>query len=244
VGFWELLPHLLMLGMGVIFFTLGRKAARGELKPNHLVGLRTARTLASEEAWYRVHARAAPFWMAAGAALVLVSIAVLAAAALGRLSLRTSQLALALELLTAFAAAVGPLWADAGAKPASAPDPETERLERGTLAALLGFLAFLLLVFGVGLGYLLATGAIGPNGAVGVRVPETLASPEAWYRVNRPAGWAFLLSSLVGALACVWGAFALPRARHPWRVLAIALGIVLLSFGALGVYTATLLGAP
>jgi len=243
MGFWELLPHLLMLAMGACFFVLGRKAARGELKPNHLVGLRTARTLASEEAWYRIHARAAPIWMAAGATLVLVSLAVLAAAALGRLSLRTSELALALEILTAFAAAVGPLWADANAESASAPDPETERLERGTLAALLGFLAFILLVFGVGLGYLLATGAIGPNGAVGVRVPETLASPEAWYRVNRPAGWAFLLSSLVGSLACVWGAFALPRARRPWRVLTIALGVVLLSFVTLGVYTAALLGA-
>jgi len=89
-----------------------------------------------------------------------------------------------------------------------------------------------------------ATGAIGPNGAVGVRVPETLANPEAWYRVNRSAGWASLVSSLVGALACVWGAFALLRTRHPWRVLAVALGTVLLSFVALGVYTSMLLGTP
>ncbi|WP_457638050.1 SdpI family protein [Oceanithermus sp.] len=229
--------------MGVIFFTLGRKAARGELKPNHLVGLRTARTLASEEAWYRVHARAAPFWVAAGVVLVLVSAAVLAAAALGRLSLRAAELTLAIEVLIALAAAVGPLWADAGAKPATEPDPETAQLERGTLAALLGFLAFILLVFGVGPGYLLATGALGPNGAVGVRVHETMASSEAWYRVNRPAGWAFMLSSLVGVLACAWGAFALPRARRPGLVLAIAFGVVLLSFAALGVYTATLLGA-
>ena len=240
---WELLLHLLMFGMGALFIALGRRAARGELRPNHLVGLRTARTLASEKEWYRVHARAAPVWMAAGAGLVLVSAAVLTAAALGRLNPRASELAFALEVFTAFIAAVWPLWSDTEAEPAPAPDPEAERLERGTLAALLGYIAFILLTFGVGLGYLLATGAIGPNGAVGVRVPETLASPEAWYRVNRPAGWAFLLSSLAGALACVWGAFALPRARHPWRVLTIALGVVLLSFVALGVYTAALLSA-
>ncbi len=244
MGFWELLPHLLMLGTGALFFALGRKAARRELRPNHLVGLRTARTLASEEEWYRVHARAAPFWMAAGAMLVLVSTAVLAFAALGRLSPLASNLAFGLELVTALAAAVGPLWAEEGARPASAPDPEAERLERGTLAALLGFLAFVLLVFGVSFGYLLATGAIGPNSAVGVRVPETLANPEAWYRVNRSAGWASLVSSLVGALACAWGAFALLRARRPWRVLAVALGTVLLSFVALGIYTSMLLGTP
>jgi len=244
VGFWELLPHLLMLGVGVMLVVLGRKAARGELKPNYLVGLRTARTLASEEAWYRAHARAAPFWVAAGVVLAFVAAAVLAAAALGRLSPRAEVLAFAFELFIVSAAAVGSLWVDADAQPATAPDPETAQLERGTQAAVLGFLAFVLLVFGVGFGYPLASGAIGPNEAVGVRVPETFASPEAWYRVNRPAGWAFLLSGLVGALACIWGALTLPRARRPGLVLAVAMAAVLLSFVGLFVYTSALLGAP
>jgi len=241
VDFWELLPHMLMLAAGLLFAIIGRRAARGELKPNQLVGVRTARTLASEEEWYRVHARAALPWTFAGAALVVLNAAVLLAATAGRLSRPASGLAFAASIVVLLTAAVLPLWSER--EEARPRDSEADRLERGTLAAVLGFLAFILLVLGAGSGYLLGTGAIDPNAAVGVRVPETLASPEAWHRVNRPAGWAFLASSLVGGLACLWGAFALPRARYPGRVLAVALAITLLAFAVLAVYTSVLLGS-
>ena len=235
----DYMVSLLMLGVGALFIVLGRMAAHGRLKPNPIVGIRTARTLASEEEWYRVHARAARPWTAAGVLLVVLNAAVLAAAAFGRLNGLAWGVSIAADVLIALIAAVLPLWGESEGPRRG--EPEQEQLERNSLAALLGFLAFVLAV-GAVFGYLLGSGAIGPNSAIGVRVPKTLASPEAWYRVNRPAGWAFLVSSLAGALACVWGAFALPRARRPGRVLAVSLAVVLLSFAALGVYTALLLG--
>ncbi len=235
----EYMMSLLMLGVGVLFIVLGRMAACGRLKPNMFVGIRTARTLASEEEWYRVHARAARPWTVAGALLVALNAAVLAAAAFGRLGQLAWGFSIASDVLIALIAAVLPLWGESEGPHQG--EPEQERLDRNTLAALLGFLAFVLAV-GAVFGYLLGSGSIGPNGAVGVRVPETLTSPEVWYRVNRPAGWAFFASSLTGILALLWGAFALPRARRSGRVLAVSLAAVLLSFAALGVYAALLLG--
>ncbi|WP_287371432.1 SdpI family protein [Oceanithermus sp.] len=236
----QYLVLLLMLGAGALFIVLGRMAARGRLRPNMFVGIRTDRTLASEEEWYRVHARAARPWTVAGVLLVVLNAAVLAAAAFGRLGQLAWGFSIAADVFILLVAAIMPLWGESEGPRQGG--PEQERLERNALAALLGFLAFVLAV-GAVFGYLLGSGSIGPNGAVGVRVPETLAGPEAWYRVNRPAGWAFLVSSLAGALACVWGAFALPRARRPGRVLAVSLAVVLLSFAALVVYTALLLSA-
>ncbi len=235
----QYLVLLLMLGVGALFVVLGRMAARGRLKPNPIVGIRTARTLASEEAWHRVHARAARPWTVAGVLLVVLNAAMLAAAAFGRLNGLAWGFSIAADVLIALIAAVLPLWGESeGPHPG---EPEQERLERNALAALLGFLAFVLAV-GAAFGYLLGSGSIGPNGAIGVRAPETLTSTEAWYRVNRPAGWAFLASSLAGVLALLWGIFALPRTSRPGRVLAVSLAVVLLSFAVLGVYTALLLG--
>ncbi|WP_287416689.1 SdpI family protein [Oceanithermus sp.] len=236
----QYLVLLLMLGAGALFIVLGRMAARGRLRPNMFVGIRTDRTLASEEEWYRVHARAARPWTVAGVLVVVLNAAVLAAAAFGRLGQLAWGLSIAADVFILLVAATMPLWGEPEGPHQG--EPEQERLERNVLAALLGFLAFVLAV-GAVFGYLLGSGSIGPNGAVGVRVPETLAGPEAWYRVNRPAGWAFFASSLTGVLALLWGIFALPRARRPGRVLAASLAVVLLSFAALVVYSALLLSA-
>ena len=204
----QYLVLLLMLGAGALFIVLGRMAARGRLKPNVFVGIRTDRTLASEEEWYRVHARAARPWTVAGVLVVVLNAAVLAAAAFGRLGQLAWGFFIAADVFILLIAAIMPLWGESEGPHQG--EPEQERLERNALVALLGFLAFVLAV-GAVFGYLLGSGSIGPNGAVGVRVPETLASPEAWYRVNRPAGWAFLVSSLAGAGGFFGGGLALVR---------------------------------
>lgn len=49
-----------------VLFTMGRMGARRTLRPNALFGIRTRRTMSSDEIWYEAHALAAPWSLAAG----------------------------------------------------------------------------------------------------------------------------------------------------------------------------------
>lgn len=62
--FGALVPALL----GALFLGLGIVMRRRRLRPNHLVGIRTGRTLRSDEDWYLTHEAAAPWFIAAGTA--------------------------------------------------------------------------------------------------------------------------------------------------------------------------------
>lgn len=60
---------LLLLGTAGLLGWVGARAASGRLDRNRLVGLRTPRTLASEQAWAVAHRVAGP-WLIAGAVAV------------------------------------------------------------------------------------------------------------------------------------------------------------------------------
>lgn len=63
--------------LGAVLVTLGRMGARRTLAPNALFGIRTKRTMRSEQVWYEVHAIAAPWMFAAGFIAIIGIIPVL-----------------------------------------------------------------------------------------------------------------------------------------------------------------------
>ncbi|HLU98553.1 MAG TPA: SdpI family protein [Thermobifida alba] len=62
-----LLISVLLLLCGVLLVVTGVLGARGRLRPNPLVGIRTHATLSDERLWYAVHRRVAPWVVGAGA---------------------------------------------------------------------------------------------------------------------------------------------------------------------------------
>lgn len=63
--------------LGGVFLAMGRMGARRTLKPNALFGIRTRRTMRSEEIWYEAHALAAPWSLAAGFVALIGAVPVL-----------------------------------------------------------------------------------------------------------------------------------------------------------------------
>ncbi|HPT95913.1 MAG TPA: SdpI family protein [Microbacteriaceae bacterium] len=51
---------LVLVGAGVLFLWMARRSEAGRLQRNQLAGVRTALTLASDEAWYPAQRAAAP----------------------------------------------------------------------------------------------------------------------------------------------------------------------------------------
>lgn len=68
---------LVMVGAGVMVIWTARAAASGRLRRNMLVGIRTATTLASDEAWLAAHRRAERSTVAAGVSSVIAGLLVL-----------------------------------------------------------------------------------------------------------------------------------------------------------------------
>ncbi|GAB3044192.1 SdpI family protein [Sediminivirga luteola] len=60
-----------MMGSGVLLLWIAEAAANGRLRRNQLAGIRTAATLASDEAWLAAHRRARPSTRWAGWCAVL-----------------------------------------------------------------------------------------------------------------------------------------------------------------------------
>ncbi|MFJ6697454.1 SdpI family protein [Streptomyces sp. NPDC091272] len=95
-----------LTGLGLV--VVGRIGATGLLRRNALVGIRTARSTASDEAWRSVHRTAAPWLYAAGAVPLAAAVAmpfighpaVLVGVALGSLALLLVLLALGVRRAT------------------------------------------------------------------------------------------------------------------------------------------------
>ncbi|WP_304452136.1 SdpI family protein [Nocardiopsis sp. YSL2] len=58
-----------------VLITIGMMGRSRRLRPNGVVGIRTAYTAASHRAWYDVHVKAAPWLMASGAVLITGTVA-------------------------------------------------------------------------------------------------------------------------------------------------------------------------
>ncbi|WP_460775814.1 SdpI family protein [Microbacterium sp. GXF7504] len=64
-------------GAGVLMLWLARAGASGRLKRNQLAGIRTRRTLASDEAWHAAHVRAERPTRAAGIVAIAAGVVIL-----------------------------------------------------------------------------------------------------------------------------------------------------------------------
>ena len=62
-----LVMFAVMAGAGLMLIWMARAAASGKLKRNSIAGIRTSKTMASEEAWRAAHVRTKTFTMVAGA---------------------------------------------------------------------------------------------------------------------------------------------------------------------------------
>lgn len=69
-----------------------------------------------------------------------------------------------------------------------------------------------------------------PNEAFGFRTERTLAHKKAWYRVNKFAGYALVLASLVTVLAVVLGSNTVLRPF--WRQLLLFVALIGTGYGA------------
>jgi uncharacterized membrane protein len=68
---------LLFTAVGLLFVGLGVPLLRGRVRPNSWYGCRTEKTLSDEKVWYAVNRVAGRDLVAAGAAVVAVSVALL-----------------------------------------------------------------------------------------------------------------------------------------------------------------------
>ncbi|MBO2453965.1 SdpI family protein [Actinomadura barringtoniae] len=62
---------------GVMIAVVGRRTGQGKLGRNRKAGIRTATTLASDEAWLTVHRAAEPWTIAGGLAMIICGLAAL-----------------------------------------------------------------------------------------------------------------------------------------------------------------------
>ncbi|WP_158613005.1 SdpI family protein [Nocardiopsis sp. Huas11] len=62
---------LVVFATAALLLAAAHAGARGKLPPNPYLGIRTTLTADSDEAWYEVHRRAAPWWVVAGIATAI-----------------------------------------------------------------------------------------------------------------------------------------------------------------------------
>ncbi|WP_306366334.1 SdpI family protein [Nocardiopsis sp. CC223A] len=62
---------IILVVAALVLFAVGAMGHGGRLRPNRVVGIRTAYTESDHEAWYDVHAKAAPWLIASGAVLII-----------------------------------------------------------------------------------------------------------------------------------------------------------------------------
>ena len=73
---WSL--AVLLITTGVLVSWVGTRSATGRLARNRRLGVRTPRTVASDEAWEAAHRAAGPWLVAAGAAVTVPGVVLLA----------------------------------------------------------------------------------------------------------------------------------------------------------------------
>lgn len=69
---------ILLIATGVLLAWVGLRSASGRLPRNRVLGVRTPRTVASDGAWAAAHRTAGPWLVAAGAAVALPGVVLLA----------------------------------------------------------------------------------------------------------------------------------------------------------------------
>ena len=78
-----LVMFAVMAGAGLMLIWMARAAASGTLKRNSIAGLRTSKTMASEEAWRAAHVRTKTLTMIAGAVSLIGGVVALLPIGLG-----------------------------------------------------------------------------------------------------------------------------------------------------------------
>lgn len=66
---------IVVLATAALLLVAAYAGARGKLRPNPYLGIRTTFTAGSDEAWYEVHRRAAPWLAASGIAMAVGGVA-------------------------------------------------------------------------------------------------------------------------------------------------------------------------
>lgn len=110
-----LLGGLLLAGGALVPYVVAR-AAGGQLRRNHWVGIRTPATMASDATWREAHAAARGWALAAGAVIALSGLGVLVVAALGSAGL-LAGVAVGGALLGSVLLVLGAVRADAATRP-------------------------------------------------------------------------------------------------------------------------------
>jgi uncharacterized membrane protein len=109
-----LLGGLLLAGGAMVPYVIAR-AASGQLRRNHWVGIRTPSTMASDASWRQAHAAARGWAVAAGVVIALSGLGVLLVAALGSTGL-LAAVAVGGAVLGAVLLVLGALRADAATR--------------------------------------------------------------------------------------------------------------------------------
>lgn len=103
-------------GAGVLMLWLARAGASGRLKRNQLAGIRTRRTLASDEAWHAAHIRAERPTRLAGIVAIAAGVTILVAPVPpGAIAAIAVGAAVAMIACAGYGAVVGGRAADAAA---------------------------------------------------------------------------------------------------------------------------------
>ena len=113
-----LVMFAVMAGAGLMLIWMARAAASGKLKRNSIAGIRTSKTMASEEAWRAAHVRTKTHTMIAGAVSLIGGVIALLPIGIG-LMMFAVMVATGITFgLVTYAAIVGGRAADEVATPA------------------------------------------------------------------------------------------------------------------------------
>ncbi|MFD8878897.1 SdpI family protein [Corynebacterium xerosis] len=113
-----LVMFAVMAGAGLMLIWMARAEASGKLKRNSIAGIRTAKTMASEEAWRAAHVRTKTHTMIAGAVSLIGGVIALLPIGIGLMMFAVMVATGITFSLVTYAAIVGGRAADEVATPA------------------------------------------------------------------------------------------------------------------------------
>ncbi|QGS33657.1 hypothetical protein FOB82_00560 [Corynebacterium xerosis] len=113
-----LVMFAVMAGAGLMLIWMARAAASGKLMRNSIAGIRTAKTMASEEAWRAAHVRTKTHTMIAGAVSLIGGVIALLPIGIGLMMFAVMVATGITFSLVTYAAIVGGRAADEVATPA------------------------------------------------------------------------------------------------------------------------------
>ncbi|MEU5854588.1 SdpI family protein [Nocardiopsis dassonvillei] len=101
---------IVILATAALLLVAAYAGAKGKLRPNPYLGIRTTLTAGSDEAWYEVHRRAAPWLAASGIAMAVGGVALFLIED-GEFQMGVLLVAAAVALTTVAAGALTSSWA-------------------------------------------------------------------------------------------------------------------------------------